>query len=159
VIDEPTTTAYTVSNSYQAQATKRSMNYQKATRIVETICTAVISTQSSPIEQVFSALVFLDGHQIMQRAELFLAETGHEHLNAMSMAGDDPLHRLTMDVFYTMPCGQKMSVWAAQTLWMENIQQKIVTFLLIQHIGQRKTDHGTDAPYCVLDSGMVPQTL
>lgn len=77
------------------------MNYQKATKIVETIRKAVISTQSSPIEQVFNALVFLDGYRIMQRAELFLAETGHEHLKAISMAGDDPLHRLTMDVFYT----------------------------------------------------------
>jgi hypothetical protein len=28
---------------------------------------------------------------------------------------------------------------------MENIQQKMVTFLLIQPIGQRKTDHGTVA--------------
>ncbi len=77
------------------------MNYQKATRIVETIQNAVISTQSSTIEQVFSALAFLDDYRIMQRAELFLAEIGHTHLKEMSMAGDDPLHRLTMDVFYT----------------------------------------------------------
>ena len=77
------------------------MNYQKATKIVEAIRKAVISTQSDPIEQVFSALAFLDGHLIMQRAELLLAETSHEHLHAMSIAGDDPLHRLTMEVFYT----------------------------------------------------------
>ncbi len=76
------------------------MNYQKATGIVKTIQRAVISTESSTIEQVFSALVFLDGYWIAKRAELFLAETGHEHFNAMSMAGDDPLQRLTMDVFY-----------------------------------------------------------
>jgi hypothetical protein len=77
------------------------MNYEKATKVVATIQKAVISTQSGLIEQVFSALVFLDGHQIMQRAQLFLAETSHEHLKMMTMADDDPLHRLTMDVFYS----------------------------------------------------------
>lgn len=76
------------------------MNYQKATRIVEAIQKTVTSTQSSTIQQVFSALVFLDSHRIMQRAELFLGETGQEHLHAMSITGDDPLHRLTMEVFY-----------------------------------------------------------
>lgn len=103
------------------------MNYQKATRIVETIHKAVISTQASAIEQVFSALVFLDGYRIMQRAELFLAETGHEHLNAMSMAGDDPLHRLTMEVFYACllehmqdkPAEVETSVEHDIPLWIE----------------------------------------
>jgi len=55
--------------------------------------------------------------------------------------------RRTVAHMGTLPCRQEMPIWAAQTLRMENIQQKIVTFLLIQQIGQRKTNHGTDAPY------------
>jgi hypothetical protein len=103
------------------------MNVQKATRTVETIRKAVISTQSGPIEQVFSALAFLDGHQIMQRAELFLAEIGHEHLHAMHITGDDPLHRLTMETFYTSlleyaqdkPAEVETSVEHDIPLWIE----------------------------------------
>jgi hypothetical protein len=103
------------------------MNHQKATKIVETIRQAVISTQSSTIEQAFSALVFLDGYRIMQRAELFLAEIGHEHLKMMRMTGDDPLHRLTMEVFYAClleyvqdkPAEVETSVEHDIPLWIE----------------------------------------
>ena len=58
----------------------------------------------------------------------------------------------------TLPSGQQMPVGTAQTLRMEDILQKMVTFLLIQQIGQGKTDHGTVALY-VPDFGRIPQTL
>ena len=76
------------------------MNYEEATDRVKNIQRAVISTKSDTVLQVFSALVFLDGYWIKQRAKLFLAQTTHAHLKAMRQAGDDPHHRLTMEVFY-----------------------------------------------------------
>jgi hypothetical protein len=76
------------------------MNYEEATDRVKNIQKAVISTKSDTVLQVFSALVFLDGYWIKQRAKLFLAQTTHAHLKAMRQAGDDPHHRLTMEVFY-----------------------------------------------------------
>ena len=103
------------------------MNYEKATQVIATIESAVISTQSGPIEQVFSALVFLDGHRVMQCAERFLAEIGHTHLRAMSRAGDDLRHRLTMEVFYASmfevmqdkPAEIEASVEHDVPLWIE----------------------------------------
>jgi hypothetical protein len=58
----------------------------------------------------------------------------------------------------TLPARQQMPVGTAQTLRMEDILQKMVTFLLIQPIGQGKTDHGTVA-LDVPDFGRIPQTL
>jgi hypothetical protein len=76
------------------------MNYEEAIGIVETMQRAVISTQSSTVLQAFSALVFLDGDWIIRRAEQFLAELHHATFKAIADEGDDPLHRLTMEVFY-----------------------------------------------------------
>ncbi|MCB1764439.1 MAG: hypothetical protein KDJ22_00045 [Candidatus Competibacteraceae bacterium] len=77
------------------------MNVQEATRIVDRLQQVVIATQPGPIQEAFSALVVLDGYWIVRRAEQFLAETHHATYKALADQGDDPAHRLTMDVFYT----------------------------------------------------------
>lgn len=76
------------------------MNYEEATSIIHSLGQAVIATQSGPIQQAFSALVFLDGYRIKQRAKQVFAQTNYTTLEALRQAGDDPRHRLTMDVFY-----------------------------------------------------------
>ena len=77
------------------------MNHEQAINIAGMLSQAVISTKTETVLQAFSALVFLDGYEIKQRAKQFLAQTDHGHLKAMILAGDDLLHRLTMDVFYS----------------------------------------------------------
>ena len=77
------------------------MNYPQAAAIVSALDRAVIATQPGPIQEAFSALVFLDDYWIVRRAQQFLAETHHATYKALADQGDDPVHRLTMDVFYT----------------------------------------------------------
>lgn len=75
------------------------MNYEEATDRVKNIQRAVISTKSDTILQTFSALVFLDAHQVTQRATQVLAALQPATLIALCQSGDDLQHRLTMEVF------------------------------------------------------------
>jgi hypothetical protein len=75
------------------------MNDKEATSIIETLQKAVISTKSSTVRQAFSALVFLDAHQVTQHATQVLAALQPATLIALCQSGDDLQHRLMMEVF------------------------------------------------------------
>jgi hypothetical protein len=76
------------------------MDYQHASGIVDDLRDAVTSMDPERIRELFSALVILDGYRITQLAEQAMTDIDRDDLSAMCVNEVDPLHRLSMTVFY-----------------------------------------------------------
>lgn len=74
------------------------MNYDHATDLVNQLPRVLIPSDPCKLREVFEALVFLDGHQISERAARFLRDFAPAYLDG-DLTGEDLVHRLTMDLF------------------------------------------------------------
>lgn len=75
------------------------MDYQNALALADRLQETLSPADADGIHAAFDALVWLDGHQILQRAEAFMADSDLDGIIG-DLHGDAIWHRLTMDAFY-----------------------------------------------------------